>query len=42
MWQAHVGIQQVPQEEEEEEGDTPHINTWRNATVRVDVFDGLH
>ena len=39
---ACTNIQQVA-EEEEEEGDTPHnINTWCNATVWVDFFDGLH
>ena len=25
-----------------EEGDTPHIDTWRNARVWVDFFGGLH
>ena len=30
------------QEEEEEEGDTPHVDTWHNARVWVDFFDGLH
>ena len=38
---ACTNIQQVA-EEEEEEGDTPHIDTWRNARVWVDFFDGLH
>ena len=38
---ACTNIQQVA-EEEEEEGDTPHIDTWRNARVWVDFFGGLH
>ena len=29
-------------EEEEEEEDTPHIDTWRNASVWVNFFGGLH
>ena len=29
-------------EELKQEGDTPHIDTWRNARVWVDFFDGLH
>ena len=29
-------------EEEEEEGDTPHIDTWLDARVWVDFFGGLH
>jgi hypothetical protein len=33
-------IQQVAKEEEEE-GGTPHIDTWRNARVWVDFFGGL-
>jgi hypothetical protein len=33
-------IQQVAEEKEEE--DTPHIDTWRNARVWADFFDGLH
>ena len=37
---ACINIQQVP--EEEEEGDTPHIDTWRNARVSDDFFVGLH
>ena len=32
-------IQQVAEEEEEE---TPHVNTWCNARVWVDFFGGLH
>ena len=28
--------------EEEEEGGTPHIDTWCNAKVWVDFFGGLH
>ena len=35
-------IQQLAQEEEEEEGDTPHIDTWRNARVWIDFFGGVH
>ena len=35
---ACTNIQQVAQEEE----DTPHIDTWRNASVDVDFFGGLH
>ena len=38
---ACTNIQQVAYEEEEEE-DTPHIGTWRNARVWVDFFGGLH
>ena len=30
------------EEEEEEEGDISHINTWRNARVWVDFFGDLH
>ena len=26
---------------EEEEEDTPHIDTWHNARVWVDFFDGF-
>jgi hypothetical protein len=37
---ACTNIQQVAQEEEEE--DTPHDDTWCNARVWVDFFDGLH
>jgi hypothetical protein len=33
-------IHQVAKEEEEEE-EAPHIDTWRNARVWVDFFDGL-
>jgi hypothetical protein len=29
-------------QEEEEEEDTPHIDTWRNVRVWVDFFGGLH
>jgi hypothetical protein len=36
-----TNIQQVG-EEEEEEGDTPHIDTWRNARVCVDFFGCMH
>ena len=36
---ACTNIQQVTEEEEE---DTPHIDTWRNARVWVDFFGGLH
>ena len=36
---ACTNIQQVAKEEEE---DTPHIDTWRNARVWVDFFGGLH
>ena len=41
---ACTNMQQVAEEEEveEEEGDTPHIDTWHNARVWVDFFDGLH
>ena len=35
---ACTNIQQVAEEEE----DTLHINTWRNAMVWVDFFGGLH
>jgi hypothetical protein len=38
---ACTNIQQVV-EEEGEEDDTPHIDTWRNERVRVDFFGGLH
>jgi hypothetical protein len=38
---AYTNIQQVV-EEEEEEGDIPHIDTSRNARMWVDFFDGLH
>jgi hypothetical protein len=37
---ACTDIQQVAKEEEEE-GGTPHIDTWRNARVWVDFFGGL-
>jgi hypothetical protein len=37
---ACTNIQQVGEEEEEE--DTPHVDTWRNARVCVDFFGGLH
>jgi hypothetical protein len=33
-------IQQVAEEEEEE--DTSHVDTWRNAMVWVDFFNGFH
>ena len=36
------GLNDTCEEEEEEEGDTPHINTWRIARLWVDFFDGLH
>ena len=29
-------------QEEEEEEDTPNIDTWHNARVWVDFFGGLH
>jgi hypothetical protein len=29
-------------QEEEEEEDTPHIDTWHNVRVWVDFFGGLH
>jgi hypothetical protein len=32
----------VDGEEEEEEEDTPHVDTWHNARVWVDFFGGLH
>ena len=35
-------ILQVVEEEEEEEGDTPHVDTRRNVRVWVDFFGGLH
>jgi hypothetical protein len=38
---ACTNIQQVV-EEEGEEDDTPHIDTWCNERVRVDFFGGLH
>ena len=38
---ACTDIQQVASEEEEED-DTPHIDTWRNVRVWVDFFDGVH
>jgi hypothetical protein len=37
---ACTNIQLVAEEEEEE--DTPHIDTWRNARVWVDFLGGLH
>jgi hypothetical protein len=38
-----TNIQQLAlEEEEEEEEDTPHVDTWRNARVRVDFFSDLH
>ena len=40
---ARTNIQQVAEEEEEvEEKDTPHVDTWHNARVWVDFFRGLH
>ena len=38
IWQ----VAQEEAEEEEEEGDTPHIDTWCNVRVWVDFFGGLH
>ena len=38
---ACTNIQQVV-EEEEEEVNTPHIDTWRNVRVWVDFLGGLH
>ena len=35
-----TNIQQMAEEEEEE--DTPHIDTWYNMRVWVDFFGGLH
>ena len=37
-----TNIQQVAEEEEEGEGDTPHMDTWRKARVWVAFFGGLH
>jgi hypothetical protein len=37
---ACTNIQQVTKEEEEE--DTAHVDTWRNARVWVDFLGGLH
>ena len=37
---ACTNIQQVV--EEEEEGDTPRVDTWHNARVWVDFFGGLY
>jgi hypothetical protein len=34
-------VTEEEEEEEEEEEDTPHVDTWRNARVRVDFLDGL-
>ena len=39
---ACTNLQQVALVEEEEEEDTPHIDTWCNARVWVDFFGGLH
>jgi hypothetical protein len=36
-----TNIQQVALKEEEEEDDTPHVDTWRNARVWVDFFGDL-
>jgi hypothetical protein len=33
---------QAKEEEEEEEEVIPHIDTWCNAGVWVDFFDGVH
>jgi hypothetical protein len=30
------------QVEEEEEEDTPHVDTWRNSRVWIGFFGGLH
>ena len=30
------------EEEKEEEGDTPHIDTWHNVRVWIDFFCGFH
>jgi hypothetical protein len=38
---ACTNIQQVA-EEGEEEGGTPHIDTWRNARCGLTSFGGLH
>ena len=37
---ACTNIQQVAKEEEEEE-DTPHVDTWHNARAWVDLFGAL-
>jgi hypothetical protein len=37
---ACTNIQEVVEEEEEE--DTPHVDTWCNARVWVDFLDNLH
>jgi hypothetical protein len=39
---AYTNIQQVAEEEKEEEGDTPHVDTWHNARVWIDFFGDLH
>jgi hypothetical protein len=39
---ACTNIQQVAQEETEYEGDTPHIDMWRNVRVWIDFLGGLH
>jgi hypothetical protein len=36
-----TNVQQVAATKEEEEEDTPHVDTWRNARVWVDFFGGL-
>jgi hypothetical protein len=38
---ACTNIQQVAEEEEEEDGDTPHVDPRGNVRVWVDFFDGL-
>ena len=35
MWQIHATTTQ-----DEEEEDTPHIDTWRNVRVWIKFFDG--
>jgi hypothetical protein len=40
--QCYNWTQEDEEEEEVEEEDTPHVDTWRNARVWVDFFDGLH
>ena len=37
MWRMHA-----QEDGEEEEGDTPHVDTWQNARVWVDFLSGLH
>jgi hypothetical protein len=38
---ARTNIQQVAKEQEKED-DTPHIDTWRDAMVWIDLLGGLH